>query len=629
MRTRVVGGRNGRGALLGRSAWAGVVAALALVAAAMPACSVVVDGSAQQCSSNDECADFPGTECSDGICKTPDIACVTNVECGGVEGGACIGGVCLANQNDCASTADCGGEDYVVCKRPIAGKRECVSLLSAECTLVEGDWASDQAVFIGSVLPTAGQSNTGTGIATQNGARLAIREIAENASGLPPLAGGARRPLVQVSCNDESDKEKAVTAARYLVDTVGVQAIIGASFSGITLEVANKVTIPAGVLLFSPSATSTAITDLADQDPSCLSACAGDAACIEACPGLVWRSSPNDEFQSAALAAFMPILENRIREQLSLLSTDDIKVALLHKGDSYGQGISQALESQLRFNDAGATASANADNYVRFNYGNPDESGTPLRYAEAIDAAKQLGAHVIFDLGTDESIEDVLVPLEAQWDIEEYRPYYVLGDGGFVAETLIYGVEHVSFPTEDVENPPARAEADQDDLRKRIFGSVPGTSAEQSEDYRAFLSSYRSTFSEGSPETFGAAGAYDITYLLAFAYAAARDQPQTGTNLARGLLRTVPPGTTIRVGPSAINTGFGIMTNPGGGNMDFRGASGQLDFDVATGEAVSDVLIWCMSESSSGNNQVENESGIIYVAADSAISGSDADWNCN
>lgn len=584
-----------------------ILSALALAAAAAPGCSVVVDGSAQQCSTSDDCADFPGTECSDGICKTPAVACVTNVECGGVEGGACIDGVCLANQNTCATTAECieaNGENFI-CKRPVTGPRACVSLVNEDCVRVEGQYQDENAVFIGSVLPLTA-ANDDTGVSSQNGARLAISEIQGNAGGLPAIGGG-RRPLVLVSCDDNSDKDTAVRSATYLTDTIGVQAIIGASFSGISLGVANEVTIPRGVLLFSPSATSVALTDLADKDQKCIDACAGDADCQAACPGLFWRTSPNDVFQSAALAAYMPIVEQDIRTEIPLEAGDDIKVMVLHKGDSYGEGISRALEEQLRFNDAPATGQSG--NYQRFDYGDPDNVGEkPTKYGEAITKVLDERPHVVFVLGTQEGIDEIIAEVEPEWDevAVGYEPTWILGDGGFVSalETVV-----AAQPTSGART----------SLRGRLSGTVPGTSAANNPIFSTFINSYQ--FEEGTPTTFGAAGAYDIVYLLAFGMASAGTQPLTGTNIARGLVRTVPPGTSIRVGPGALNTGFGIMTNPSGGNMDFQGASGPLDFDVATGEAASDILIWCMRPNSQGAAVRQLESGLLYSAADGELVG--------
>jgi len=596
---------------------AGFAIASFAAAVALSACSVVVDGSREQCETDEQCSEFPGTQCVEGICVTPDTPCQTNVECAAVADGACIDGVCQANVNTCAGTQECldaSGPNFI-CKRPISGKRECVSLLNEDCTLVDGDATSDEAVFIGMVLPIA-DKNDDTGTSTQNGARLALSEIQGNSGGLPTIAGGSGpRPLVLVSCNDGSDKDQAVRAAGYLVDTIGVQAIIGAAFSGISLGVANEVTIPKGVLLFSASATSVALTDLEDRFPGCTAACGEDADCQAACPGLFWRTSPNDEFQSAALAAYTDNLEVRVRDELTLAAADDIKVAILHKGDSYGEGIAQALQEQMEFN--GASAASQLDgNFDRFNYGDPDNpSEDPVNYGEAITRAKDLEAHIIFVLGTDEGIQEIITPLEEQWgDLElPYRPIYVLGDGGFT--TAIESLVDAQSGT-----------AAQTSLRSRLRGSVPGTTAGNNPLFSTFASSFQSKSFEGSPNTFGAAGGYDITYLMAFGMASVGVAPLTGTNIALGLTRTVPEGTEVRVGVNQLNTGFGIMTNPNGGNMDFQGASGPLDFDVKKGEAASDVLIWCM-RSSGGNNLRQPQSGLIFSAASLELVGEETECN--
>src|SRR5690606_27407083 len=147
---------------------------------------------------------------------------------------------------------------------------------------------------LGALGPTEGAS-AATGQAEQTGIKLAISDFEQASNGLPPnQVGGAPRPIVLVGCNDGSDGDAAVAAAQHLVD-VGVPAIIGAAYSGITIKVATEVTIPGQVLLISPSATSVAITDLADN-------------------GLVWRTAPSDVFQALAMTLYVPTIEAALRE---------------------------------------------------------------------------------------------------------------------------------------------------------------------------------------------------------------------------------------------------------------------------------------------------------------------------
>src|SRR5262249_28983136 len=153
---------------------------------------------------------------------------------------------------------------------------------------------------------------------------MAIDDFTVTNNGLPPATGSTSyRPLALVSCSDNSISTTAVTAATHLVKDVGVQVIIGGAVSGVTTPLATMVTDPAQVLLFSPSATSASLTGLMDN-------------------GYLWRTSPSDFLQAAALNLYV---KQVIAGLASKPST--VKVAVLHKGDSYGNGLASQLENEL------------------------------------------------------------------------------------------------------------------------------------------------------------------------------------------------------------------------------------------------------------------------------------------
>ena len=133
---------------------------------------------------------------------------------------------------------------------------------------------SPQGLTIGLLLPFTGLLSE-FGPAMQNGANLAALHI--NAAG-----GVLGEPVVLVPADTQTDPQAAVVAAQSLIDD-GVDAIVGAAASGVTLAVAGQVTIPSQVLLISPASTSPAITDLADDD-------------------LVFRTVNSDELQAPILA---------------------------------------------------------------------------------------------------------------------------------------------------------------------------------------------------------------------------------------------------------------------------------------------------------------------------------------
>lgn len=558
----------------GRGAWPrgprtfGVVLGAAIVLAAVPSCSIIVDTNSDQCETTADCSAFPGSACVDKVCVGP-----------GTGGG---GGGTGGSPPECATNQECVDKNgqYQICRK---SDFQCVGLLNAQCTVVDGNYLDDNAFMIGSVLPTTGDDEA-TGKSEENGIRLAINDFTTTSNGLPPRPGtSARRPVVLIGCSDDGDAPTAVTVARHLVDDVGLSAIIGAAYSGITIKMTTEVTIPASVLTISPSATSADITTLADDD-------------------LVWRTSPSDVFQAAGLAAYVEErLEGQIRGDLMLMAGDKVKMAILHKADSYGARLAEALEAQTTLN--GQPVVSQADDYKRVDYGDPDNPEvSPPNYQAAIDAALALKPHVIAIIGTTEAVIDVLQPIEAGWDAgTPYRPRYLFADGGYV--DALWGYVGTN-----------------DALRKRISGSVPGTTSSL---FNAFRNKYISKYGAagpGGPDVFGAAGAYDATYLLAYAAVANAANPETGPNLVAALKRMVGPENPIDVGPANISAAFQKLS-VADAKIDFTGSSGPLNFDVDTGEAPSDVQIWCLPTDPNGAADVGTFSSIYLDAASLTLQG--------
>ena len=80
-------------------------------------------------------------------------------------------------------------------------------------------------------------------------------------------AGGVLgAPMIIVTGDTATNPVQGVDAARALVDVEGAVAIVGALASGVTLAVAQSVTVPKQRLLISPASTSPAITVLEDDD---------------------------------------------------------------------------------------------------------------------------------------------------------------------------------------------------------------------------------------------------------------------------------------------------------------------------------------------------------------------------
>lgn len=523
-----------------------------------------------------------GTGCSLQLFERTE--CVADEECAEYLGaGAVCGdmGFCVSGETECTTNEEC--PDFAVCRQTDFA---CVSLLSEDCIEVHGDYRAADAFIVGLVSPLTG-NDAGTGKSILNAFKMGLDDQEATVNGLPPIEGGAgRRPMAVVACDDQADAPTGVRAAEYLANEIGVPAIVGAAYSGITIAVTTEVTQPAGVMTFSPSATSIAITDLADD-------------------GLLWRASPSDVLQAEALGKFTPLLEQQIRTDEMLDDGASIGFVILNKDDAYGSGLALAFEGQLQIN--GGAALSDSDNYARFNYGNPDDEGqSPTDFPGAVATVLERLPNIVAILGTAESF-DLMQQIEAGWDDAAPRPRYLLADAG-VQSTLWDEVI-----------------GSNDELRRRVQGTIPGV---DSAEFNAFKVSYNSEFNDGisSPETFGAAGAYDIAYMLFYAAATLDSLPITGPRLVGAMGRLVG-GTPSTVGRNGISTALQTLAN--GNDLDFGGASGPLDFDLTTGEAPSDVQIWCVPSDASGSAAPAVQSGIAFSAATRELQGTEFGDDCD
>lgn len=140
------------------------------------------------------------------------------------------------------------------------------------------------------------------------GGELAIQEASD--SGM--FLGGSTVVAVRgdSTCIDAA---AATAAAERLVTSDEVAAINGATCSGATTAVLNNVTVPNGIVMISPSATSPALSTIEDN-------------------GLFFRTAPSDARQGQLLAS---VLDNRgIRS-----------IALTHTSNDYGKGLADSIKA--------------------------------------------------------------------------------------------------------------------------------------------------------------------------------------------------------------------------------------------------------------------------------------------
>lgn len=163
------------------------------------------------------------------------------------------------------------------------------------------------SVNVGVVIPFSGDlSDFGTPM--QNGFEMAKKDI--NA------AGGPLGRKVQLNVEDSNTSStQGVNAANKLVDTTNVKALFGAVSSGVTISIAQSVTIPNDVVHITPASSSPVISTLQDDD-------------------YVWRTRTNDRFVARVMS--------RIAE-----NNDASTAAVLYVNNDFGSALADVFEQSF------------------------------------------------------------------------------------------------------------------------------------------------------------------------------------------------------------------------------------------------------------------------------------------
>jgi branched-chain amino acid transport system substrate-binding protein len=142
-----------------------------------------------------------------------------------------------------------------------------------------------------------------------------FRKAADLAAGHLKEAGLS---LQLIHADDETSAIPAVAAARKLVDVDRVQAVVGAAASGVTIPVAESVTIPNKVLQITNASTSPLITVLpADQGQDFL-----------------FRTCPSDALQGVVLGKLAVELRYKM-------------AAAIYVNNPYGQGLAEQFKKSF------------------------------------------------------------------------------------------------------------------------------------------------------------------------------------------------------------------------------------------------------------------------------------------
>ncbi|MBA7602521.1 Leu/Ile/Val-binding protein [subsurface metagenome] len=182
-------------------------------------------------------------------------------------------------------------------------------------------------IVVGGCAPKAevpplkiGQVNSFTGDlsdfggAHRNASALAVDHINQ--------AGGVMGTVVTVVARDTATNPvQGVDSARALVEIGKVVAIVGALASGVTIPIAESVTVPNNILQISAASTSPGITVLADND-------------------FLFRTTVSDAIQG--------VIMGRLAKELGYNSA-----SALYINNAYGQGLAEQFKAA--FEEAGGT----------------------------------------------------------------------------------------------------------------------------------------------------------------------------------------------------------------------------------------------------------------------------------
>ncbi|MDB4942754.1 MAG: hypothetical protein JWP97_2288 [Labilithrix sp.] len=390
-------------------------------------------------------------------------------------------------------------------------------------------------IIVGSLMDRAVASQG----ARENAIRLAATQVDE-------LGGVDGHPFGVVFCdvgeNAKYDSLNRTDAARdsalHLASVVGVSAIVGPSSSTDALAVydaLDKAPNSRDVLVISPAATSPQLTGY-DVSPA-----------SDDVPGLLWRTAPPDTLQGKAIV-------QQIRSAFPTVAA----VAVVAEKGAYGDALTTVFTAG--FAQDGRTVQP-------FSYSNTSERDA------AIVSAGGTGAKIVLFISS-QSADGI-----AFLNVANSLPAY--------AQTNLFLTDTAA--NSDLLTGAAGASA----LFSRVSGSRPAVP--QGPTFELFKISFTAAFKQ-DPNLFSfVPHAYDAAWLAFYGSARAlrRDKRESGVSIARGLRALSDKSTEIAVAPASWTRIIDALG--AGGTVNLVGASGPLDYDLATEETTGLVDIWKIS----------------------------------
>jgi ABC-type branched-subunit amino acid transport system substrate-binding protein len=391
----------------------------------------------------------------------------------------------------------------------------------------DNDDDDPSSVKIGLIFPLSTSDN---GKPRHHAALLAAQHLSE--------AGYTVQTGVEDS---KSDRIAGVEAARRLVDNWNAQVLIGATSSGVTIEIAEWVSIHRKIPQISYSSTATKITNLRDDD-------------------FLFRTAPPDNMQGRILAQLA-------RNQFGVLPNQFERVAVLYGEDYSGEGLYRIFAEEFQ-NRGGIITYA-----LSHEISSPRDFDEPRSFETELETLANTGN------------PQALVAISLSQDSDVYIKQAL--EGGFFSQFLFVDANRTDTIFKNKEG----------EINVHIVKALEGMcgtfpiAPPNTESLNTFTASYKAVFGESTatylPNT------YDAVIIAGLAAYEAKSKGEGVTPITiRDHLRSVagPPGEKVTVGPIELKRALELLDS--GQEIDYMGASGEVDFDD-NGDVETPYEVWC------------------------------------
>ncbi|MBP9112762.1 MAG: hypothetical protein KBF88_08120 [Polyangiaceae bacterium] len=443
---------------------------------------------------------------------------------------------CVSHAECAALATSAGQDDATICVRATG---QCVPLRTEDCPTVFGDYKNENAIVLGALV------KSGSNLTFERSVFLAAEEI--NSAGVPARnAGGSPRPLVIVSCDPGA---ALMRATRHLAEDLHVPAIVGPLSDGAVIEATQQVTSKSGTLLLSPSAQSSSVTNLSDND-------------------LTWRNVTSDTQRAKLLIDQVNDLETLLRSTRTVTS---VKLGVVHQNDARGLSVRDSIGGKLLLNGRFMNDPFNAGFVSIDAYAMPGDAAAK---AIVTKYTRTFTPDIVL-VTSEDQIHNLIVPLEAALTAARatVKPYYICTDAA-KTKTLLDAIAVGGLPA---------------DIRRRIRGIGAKPSSASESTLAAFAAAYAAK-NGALTDPIASAPAYDATYAIAAAIAATPSTEPSGASVAEGL-RRLGVGAPMSVGANLVQ---GMLTEAARGSISLRGTLSIMRWD-SNGDVLDGTLeVWCI-----------------------------------